>query len=121
MLSSIGPSIETRESQVSMHVVLGFLSGVLGGVAGWFALAALWMALSGPDRNGDIAMAAIFVIGPFGGFVGFLASVLLFSKLAIVRQVTPGSRARISRPLAGVAVAGVAAWLAWFAWRQLMG
>ena len=28
-----------------MRFVLGFLSGVLSGVAGWFALAALWMAL----------------------------------------------------------------------------
>ena len=40
--------IEAPKSQVSMRVVLGFLSGVLGGVAGWFALAALWMAHSGP-------------------------------------------------------------------------
>ena len=106
-----------------MRVALGFLSGVLGGVAGWFALAALWMALSGPDRNGDIAMAAFFVLGPLGGFAGFLAGVLLFSKLAVVRQAAPGSRTRISRPVAGVvlAIAGAVAWLAWFAWYELMG
>ena len=107
-----------------MRVVLGFLSGVLGGIAGWFGLAALWMAFSGPDRNGDIAMAAIFVIGPFGGFAGFLAGMLpFFSKLVVVRQAASGSRTRISLPFAGVllAVAGVVAWLAWLAWYELMG
>jgi hypothetical protein len=81
------------------------------------------MALSGRDRNGDIAMAAIFVIGPFGGFAGFLAGVLLFSKLAIVRQAAPGSRTRILRPFAGVvlAISGAVAWLAWLVWYELMG
>ena|SRR5271165_605519 len=106
-----------------MRVVVGFLTGVLGGLAGWFALAALTMALSGRDRNGDIAMAAIFVIGPFGGFAGFLTGVLLFSKLVVVRQAASGSRTRISRPFAGVvlAIAGAVAWLAWLAWYELMG
>jgi hypothetical protein len=106
-----------------MRVVLGFLSGVLGGIAGCFALAALTMALSGPDRNGDIAMAAIFVIGPFGGFAGFVAGMLPFSNLVVVRQAASGSRTRISRPYAGVvlAIAGAVAWLAWLAWYELMG
>jgi hypothetical protein len=104
-----------------MRFVLGFLSGVLSGVAGWFALAALWMALSGPDRNGDVAMAAIFVIGPFGGFAGFLAGVFLFWKLVVARQDAPGSRTRISRAFAGAVIAGVVAWFAWLAWYELMG
>ena len=109
-----------------MRVVVGFLSGVLGGIAGCFALAALTMALAGPDRNGDIAMAAIFVIGPFGGFAGFLAGVFLFWKLVVVRQAASGSRTRNSLPFAGVflVVAGAVAWLAWLAWLawyELMG
>ena len=39
-----------------MRFIIGFLSGVLGMLAGWFALAALVIAVSGPDRDGGIAI-----------------------------------------------------------------
>ncbi len=67
-----------------MRFIIGFLSGVLGLLAGWFALAALVVAVSGPDRDGGIAMGAVFTIGPIGGLIGFVAGVLLFIKIGQV-------------------------------------
>ena len=40
-----------------MRFILGFLSGVIGMLAGWFGLAALVIALAGPDRDGDTQLA----------------------------------------------------------------
>jgi hypothetical protein len=57
-----------------MRFILGFLSGVIGLLAGWFGLAALVISLSGPDRDGGVAMGAFFNIGPIGGLVGFVAN-----------------------------------------------
>jgi len=57
-----------------MRFILGFLSGVIGLLAGWFGLAALVIGLSGPDRDGGVAMGAFFNIGPIGGLVGFVAN-----------------------------------------------
>jgi hypothetical protein len=56
--------------QPFMRFVIGVLSGVLGMLAGWAGLAALVVALAGPDRDGGIAMGALFTIGPFGGLIG---------------------------------------------------
>jgi uncharacterized membrane protein YfcA len=39
-----------------MRFVIGFLSGVLGMLAGWTGLAVLVIALAGPDRDGGLAM-----------------------------------------------------------------
>jgi hypothetical protein len=72
-----------------MQFIIGFLSGVLGMLAGWAGLAALVIALAGPDRDGGIAMGAFFNIGPIGGFVGFIAGVLLFIKIGLVRKSPP--------------------------------
>ena len=69
-----------------MRFVLGFLSGLLGMLAGWFALAFLVISLAGPDRDGGIAMGAFFQIGPLGGLVGFVIGVWLFIKIGIVRE-----------------------------------
>src|SRR3984957_12538823 len=132
-----------------MRVVLGFLSGLLGMLAGWFALAMLVISLAGPDRDGGIAMGAFFDIGPFGGLVGFVIGVGLFIKLGIVREgVEPGivregvslgivregvslpdaalptaaapqARTRISRPFA-VAILALAGGLAWWGWYELI-
>ena len=60
-----------------MRVFLGFLSGLVGALAGWIGLALLVASLAGPDRDGGIAMGAFFNIGPIGGLVGF-AAVLFF-------------------------------------------
>ena len=51
------------ECQV-MRAALGFLSGLVGMLAGWFGLAFLVIALAGPDRDGGVAMGAFFNIGP---------------------------------------------------------
>jgi hypothetical protein len=50
-----------------MRFIIGFLSGVLGMLAGWAGLAALVISLAGPDRDGGLAMGAFFNIGPIGG------------------------------------------------------
>jgi hypothetical protein len=47
-----------------MRIVLGFLSGLLGLLAGWFGLAFPVIAVVGPDREGGVAMGAFFDIGP---------------------------------------------------------
>ncbi len=122
-----------------MRIVLGFLSAVLGMLAGWFGLAFLVVALAGPDRDGGTAMGAFFNIGPFGALIGFVAGVWLFARYGLVAQgaaaasapssapasaslpaiaVAP-AKARISRPFAGVILAIVGA-LAWWAWYELI-
>ena len=112
-----------------MRFIIGFLSGVLGALAGWFALAMLVIGLAGPDRDGGIAMGAFFNIGPIGGVAGFVAGVLVYVKFGIQREASPASeatgaaatpaRTRVSRPFAIVVVAIVAG-LAWWAWYELI-
>lgn len=118
-----------------MRFIIGFLSGVLGMLAGWAGLAVLVIALAGPDRDGGIAMGAFFNIGPIGGFFGFIAGVLLFIKIGLVRQ-SPSSpdsaqaeaasapapapaQRRVSPVFAG-AVLVVAGGLAWWGWYELI-
>lgn len=72
-----------------MRFILGFLSGLLGALAGWSGLAALVIMLAGPDRDGGIAMGAFFDIGPIGGVVGLIAGIWLFVRFGLVRTATP--------------------------------
>jgi hypothetical protein len=114
-----------------MRFIIGFLSGVLGLLAGWFALAALVVGLGGPDRDGGIAMGAFFNIGPVGALVGFVAGVLLFIKLGLVSQgpsspdAAPSDaapappRTRVS-PAFAVVVLLLTGGLAWWAWYELI-
>ena len=114
-----------------MRFILGFLSGVMGLLAGWFGLAALVIEVSGPDRDGGLAMGAFFDIGPIGGLIGFVAGVLLFIKKAMVSQGAsppnakrPGSvpapaRTRLS-PTFAVAVLVLAGGLGWWGWYELI-
>jgi hypothetical protein len=126
-----------------MRFILGFLSGVLGMLAGWSALAFLVISLAGPDRDGGIAMGAFFNIGPVGGIVGFAVGVLLFIKMGLVSQapsspdpagqsspdaaqsaVAPAlapapARTRVSRPFAVVVLLAVGG-LAWWGWYELI-
>jgi hypothetical protein len=115
-----------------MRIVLGFLSGVVGMLAGWFGLAFRVIALAGPDRAG-VAMGVFFNIGPLGAFIGFGVGVWLFVKFGLVAQgaafaTTPSSEpasasslavrvapatARISRPFA-VIVLAIVGGLAWW-------
>jgi hypothetical protein len=121
-----------------MRIVLGFLSGVIGLLAGWFGLAFLVIALAGPDRDGGIAMGAFFNIGPVGALVGFAAGIFLFVKFGLVAQpaapaaaapsgpagappgvaVAPKAR-RISRPFA-VVVLAIVGGLAWWGWYEFI-
>jgi hypothetical protein len=116
-----------------MRVALGFLSGVVGMLAGWFGLAFLVIVLAGPDRDGGVAMGAFFNIGPLGALIGFGVGVWLFVKFGLVVQgasfaTAPSSEpanasspavtvapptARISRPFAVVVLAIVGS-LAWW-------
>ena len=132
-----------------MRIVLGFLSGVVGMLAGWFGLAFLVIALAGPDRDGGVAMGAFFNIGPFGALIGCGVGVWLFAKFGLVAQslVTQGlvnqgaavaaapssepagasspavtvapATARISRPFA-VVVLAIVGGLAWWGWYELI-
>jgi len=72
-----------------MRFILGFLSGLLGALAGWAGLAALVVMLAGPDRDGGIAMGAFFDIGPIGGVVGLIAGIWLFVRFGLVREAKP--------------------------------
>jgi hypothetical protein len=122
-----------------MRIFLGFLSGVVGMLAGWFGLAFLVISLAGPDRDGGLAMGAFFNIGPLGGLVGFGFGVWLFVKFGLVARgapfpVAPSSEPasasppgavvapatpRISRPFA-VVVLAIVGGLAWWAWYELI-
>ncbi|HWG04654.1 MAG TPA: hypothetical protein VG271_06545, partial [Beijerinckiaceae bacterium] len=127
-----------------MRVVLGFLTGVLGMLAGWFGLALAVVALGGPDRDGAVAMGAFFDIGPIGAAIGFIVGVFLFVKFGMVSQraasadalsLQPGSAppdgpaaapprrsapvTRISRPFA-VVVLAVVGGLAWWGWYEFI-
>ncbi len=119
-----------------MRIVLGFLSGVVGMLAGWSGLAFLVISLAGPDRDGGLAMGAFFNIGPLGGLIGFGIGVWIFVKFGLVARAAssavgpssepadalpPGAAGapvmrRISRPFAVVvlAIVGGLAWWAWF-------
>jgi hypothetical protein len=114
-----------------MRFIIGFLSGVLGLLAGWFGLAFLVIAVAGPDRDGGIAMGAFFNIGPIGGLIGFAAGVLLFIKIGLVSQGTSSpdaersdaapapARTRVSSAFV-VAVLAISAGLGWWAWYELI-
>ncbi len=119
-----------RASPSLMRFVLGLLSGVLGMLAGWSALAALVVALSGPDRDGGLAMGAFFNIGPFGGVAGLIAGIWLFNRIGIVREgsasapaETSGTasppRRQLSYPFA-VTILLLAAGIAYWAWYELI-
>ncbi len=122
-----------------MRIVLGLLSGIVGMLAGWFGLAFLVMSLAGPDRDGGVAMAAFFNIGPLGALVGFGVGVFLFVKFGLVAPsaapaaapsaepasaptpqaaVAPAKR-RISRPFA-IAVVAIVGGLAWWGWYEFI-
>ena len=114
-----------------MRFILGFLSGVIGMLAGWFGLALLVISLAGSGHDGGGAMGAFFQIGPIGGLAGFVAGVLLFAKIGIVSQApsppdaersdaAPAlARTRVS-PAFAVAVLVLAGGLAWWAWYELI-
>src|SRR4051812_7436647 len=127
-----------------MRVVLGFLAGVVGMLAGWAGLAFLVVALAGPDRDGGVAMGAFFTIGPFGAVIGVALGIFLFVKFGLVARpvapaaqpslasvgeapasapppgvaVTPAAR-RISRPFAAALLVIVGA-LAWWGWYEFI-
>ena len=69
-----------------MRVIIGFLAGILGMLAGWFGLAFAFVALAGPDREGGVAMAAFFNVGPIGAVIGFIVGVLLFVKFGLTAR-----------------------------------
>jgi hypothetical protein len=114
-----------------MRFILGFLSGVIGLLAGWFGLALLIISLAGSGHDGGGAMGAFFLIGPIGGLVGFVAGVLLFVKIGIVPQdasspvaersdAAPApARSRVS-PVFAAAILAIAGGLAWWAWYELI-
>jgi hypothetical protein len=113
-----------------MRFIIGFLSGVLGMLAGWSGLAVLVIALAGADREGGTAMGAFFNIGPIGGFAGFVAGVWLFIKLGQVSQgpSPPGAdaapaptlaRTRVS-PIFAVVVLLLVGGLGWWGWYELI-
>ncbi|MDA9435485.1 hypothetical protein [Bradyrhizobium sp. CCBAU 51627] len=111
-----------------MRFILGFLSGLLGALAGWAGLAALVVMLAGPDRDGGIAMGAFFDIGPIGGVVGLITGIWLFLRFGLVRVPQPSAEtsdaaphraARLSFPFA-VSVVLIVAILGWWGWYELI-
>jgi hypothetical protein len=86
--------------------------------------------VAGPDRDGGIAMGAVFNIGPIGGLIGFVAGVLLFIKIGISQgtsspdaersDAAPGrTRTRVS-PTFAAAVLVLTGALSWWAWYELI-
>ncbi len=113
-----------------MRFILGLLSGLVGMLAGWSGLAALVLALSGPDRDGGLAMGAFFNIGPVGGLAGLIAGIWLFNRIGIVRagvaspqaetpDTAPPPRGQLSYPFAATIVL-LAACIAYWAWYELI-
>ena len=114
-----------------MRFLIGFLSGVLGALAGWAGLAFLVISVAGPDRDGGIAMGAFFNIGPIGGVIGFIAGVLLFIKIGLASrgpslpdatapEAAPApARKRVS-PVFAIAVLVIVAGLSWWGWYELI-
>ncbi|OAF11048.1 hypothetical protein [Bradyrhizobium neotropicale] len=112
-----------------MRFILGFLSALLGMLAGWSALAALVVMLAGPDRDGGIAMGAFFNIGPVGGVTGLIAGIWLFMRFGLIRNAAPPAaeapdaaphpKTRLSIPFA-VTVLLIAASLAWWGWYEFI-
>lgn len=108
-----------------MRVFLGFLSGLVGALAGWIGLALLVASLAGPDRDGGIAMGAFFNIGPIGGLVGFAAGVWLFIRAGVVSasvaspDAATAPRTRISRSYAIVLLVVVGG-IGWWTWYELI-
>ena len=122
-----------------MRYIFGLLSGLLGMLAGWFGLAFLVVSLAGHDQDGGIAMGAFFNIGPFGGLVGLVAGIWLFTKIGIVREgaalpdversgalpdaqpsgTTTRQRTRISRPVA-VAILLIVGGIAFWGWYEFI-
>jgi hypothetical protein len=111
-----------------MRLVLGFLSGLLGALAGWAGLAALVVLIAGPDRDGGIAMGAFFDIGPIGGVAGLIAGIWLFVRFGLVRppllpaeisDAAPHRATRLSFPFAATVVLIVAI-LGWWGWYEFI-
>ncbi|MGX4772779.1 hypothetical protein ACWAUC_23630 [Bradyrhizobium guangdongense] len=110
-----------------MRFILGFLSGLLGALAGWAGLAALVVLLAGSDRDGGIAMGAFFDIGPVGGVIGLIAGVWLFVRFGLVRAELPAETSdaapqhapRLSFPFAAT-VALILAILGWWGWYEFI-
>jgi hypothetical protein len=114
-----------------MRFVIGFLSGVIGLLAGWFGLAMLVIGLAGPDRDGGIAMGAFFEIGPIGGVMGFAAGVFLFIRFGMAPKsaVSPDTlppdataapqRTGMSSIFAATVLVLVGG-LAWWSWYELI-
>jgi MFS family permease len=111
-----------------MRFILGFLSALLGALAGWSGLAALVIALAGPDRDGGIAMGAFFNIGPIGGIAGLIAGIWLFVRFGLVRAELPHSETpdaapqratRLSFPFA-ITVVLIVAILGFWGWYELI-
>ncbi len=73
-----------------MRILLGILSGLIGAAAGWFGLAMAVIALAGTDRDGGIAMAAFFQIGPLGALAGGVLCVWLYMRFG--RTTADGHR-----------------------------
>src|SRR3954468_18860676 len=102
-------AIPIRATNPDMRLILGLFSALLGALAGWSALAALVIALAGPDRDGGIAMGAFFNIGPLGALIGFAVGIWLFVKFGLVAQRAPSVISPSSEPAIASSLAPPAA------------
>lgn len=99
-----------------VKIIVAALAGMAGAALGWAAAAAITLALAYAqgvaDRDGGLAMMAVFGIGPIGGVIGFIAGSLIALRASGVRSLG-GLLARL--PLvalpAALLIGGGAAWL----------
>lgn len=105
--------------------VLGFIGGMSVSIATCFRL---WELLGVHDRDGGASMAALFVMGPFFGFVSAILASTYVIMSALRRSAVrpagwqpPSPQAFKRRALAIAIAAGIAVYLVGWAFIDLSG
>lgn len=98
-----------------MTVIYALVAALFGAAAGWFASSFLFyviaVALGASEREGALAMGAVFGVGPVGAIVGAVAGAGLVIYLRRGKQSSPGRAALIVLAIVAAAFYGGYTWL----------